>query len=143
LFDHVKLEDDDRARLLENGVEPDDKFAHPCPHFINSSCAIYVFRPWRCGDYQCRVLSNMLEGEIDPQAAHALVDKARALRASINEALPEGLTITQLARDVRVEAAENRATPRLLALARFVAYRLFVERHFLNPKARWMTRDKA
>jgi hypothetical protein len=85
----------------------------------------------------------MLEGELAPQAAHALVDQARAMRATVDEALPVGLTITRLAQDVWAEAAENRTAPRLLALARFVAYRLFVERHFLGPKARWMIREKA
>jgi hypothetical protein len=143
LFDHVKLEDEDRARLVENGLEPSEKLAHPCPHFIDQSCSIYAVRPWRCGDYQCRVLARMLEGELDAAAAHALVDQARGMRQAVMDVLPEGLTITRLAQDVRAENPENRAPSRLLALARFVAYRLFVERHFLSAKARWMIREKA
>jgi hypothetical protein len=128
---------------VENGLEESEKFAHPCPHFIDKSCSIYAIRPWRCSDYQCRVLAQMMEGELDQSAAHALVDQALDLRQAVRDALPEGLTITRLARDVRAESAENRSPPRLLALARFVAYRLFVERRFLSAKARWMIRDKA
>jgi Fe-S-cluster containining protein len=143
LFDHVKLEDEDRARLVESGVDAPEKIAHPCPHFIDQSCSIYAIRPWRCSDYQCRVLARMLEGELDPDAAHALVDQARELRQAVKDVLPEGLTITRLAQDVRAENPENRAPSRLLALARFVAYRLFAERHFLSAKARWMIREKA
>jgi hypothetical protein len=139
----VKLEDEDRARLTENGLPAPEHVPHPCPHFIDSACSIYAIRPWRCSDYQCRVLERMTAGELDADAAHALVEQAQAMRALVQEALPEGLAIVQLARDVRAEAPENRTAPRLAALVRFVAYRLFVERNFLGPKARWMTRTKA
>jgi hypothetical protein len=85
----------------------------------------------------------MLEGELDPSAAHALVDRAKQMRDGVRNALPEGLTIDTLAQEVKAGKDDDRSPPRLLALARFVAYRLFVERHFLGPKSRWMTREKA
>jgi Fe-S-cluster containining protein len=143
LFDLVNLEDDDRARLAENGLGAPEHLPHPCPHYISSACSIYAIRPFRCRDYQCRVLEHMLEGELSRDEAHALVDQALAMRVLVQEVLPQGLTVTKLAQDVRAEAPENRTRPRLLGLARFVAYRLFVERHFLGAKARWMSKTKA
>lgn len=143
LYENVKLEEEDRARLLENGFDAPDRFDHPCRHFIHQSCAIYSIRPWRCGDYQCRVLKRMLDGELDSDSAHALVDQAKGLRESVKSVLPEGLAINRLAQEVKAGKDADRSPSRLLALARFVAYRLFVERHFLNPKAIWMLREKA
>jgi Fe-S-cluster containining protein len=143
LYDHVELEEDDRNRLAENGIEASDRFSHPCPHFIEQSCSIYAIRPRRCGDYQCEVLKKLYEGEIDAGAAHALVDQAKILRESVKSSLPEGLTLTCLAREVKAGKDEDRSPSRLLVLARFVAFRMFVERHFLPAKARWMIREKA
>jgi Fe-S-cluster containining protein len=141
LYDHVKLEREDRERLAENGFEAPDRLSHPCPHFIEQSCSIYAIRPWRCGDYQCEVLKQLYKGEIDAGAAHALVEQAKELRETVKSSLPEGLTIACLAQEVKA-GKDNRSPSQLLALVRFAAYRLFVERHFLPLKARWMTRQK-
>lgn len=116
---------------------------HPCPHYIEQSCSIYAIRPWRCGDYQCQVLKKFLESEIDADAAHALVDRAKSLREALSSSLPDGLTATKLAQEVKAGKGDDRSPARLLALARFVTYRMFVERHFLTSKGRWMMRDKA
>jgi hypothetical protein len=124
-------------------LDAPERLPHPCPHFITSACSIYAIRPWRCSDYQCRVLRGVIDGAIARDRAHELVDQAQAMRQFVKEALPEGLTVTRLAHDVRAQAPENRDAPRQLGLARFFAYRLFVERHFLGPKEHWMTRTKA
>ncbi len=60
------------------------------------------------------------------------------MRARVNEVLPPGLSIVDLAREVQAEAAENRSADRLQALVRFAAYRVFVERHFLDQKSQWI-----
>jgi hypothetical protein len=65
------------------------------------------------------------------------------LRTQVAEALPPELTVVPLAEDMRTAAPAAKEPSRLQALVRFVAYRLFVERHFLGPKACWMTRTKA
>lgn len=129
--------------MIENGLEAPERFNHPCRHFVEQCCSIYPIRPWRCGHYQCEVLKQLLGGDIDANAAHALVDQAIELREGVRSALPEGLTITRLAKEVKAGQEHDRSPSRLLALARFVAYRLFVERHFLAPKSRWMIREKA
>ena len=60
------------------------------------------------------------------------------MRARVTEVLPLGLTIVDLAREVQAEAIESRTAERLQALVRFAAYRVFVERHFLDEKSQWM-----
>lgn len=143
LFHAVELTEEDRVRLADAGLDAPERLPHPCRHYAAPACSIYGVRPWRCADYRCRVLDSMLDGAIGPQEAHALVDRARALRAEVATVLPAGLTVVQLAEDMRLEAPDSRAPERLQPLVRFVAYRLFVERHFLGPKARWMSRTKA
>jgi hypothetical protein len=81
----------------------------------------------------------MIKGTIAPAAAHELVDRALAMRAQVREVLPPDLTVTKLAADVKTAAPQTRTPERLQALVRFAAYRVFVERHFLGPKSRWMT----
>ena len=120
-----------------------EQLAHPCPHFISSACSIYAIRPRRCRQYQCEVLEHMMCGDLARDEAHRLVEQALAMRALVQDALPEGLTATRLAQDIRDESPDTRTPARLLALAQFVAYRLFVERHFLAPKSRWLTHSKA
>ena len=143
LFDYVELDDEDRTRFGEAGLSSPDRLPLLRPHFISSACSVYAIRPWRCSDYRCRVLDAHVAGDIDAPGAHSLVEQAKAMRALVDDALPPGLTARQLAQDVRSQAPQSRDPPRLLALARFVAYRLFVERHFLGPKSRWMTKTKA
>ena len=143
LYDNVRLDEEDRVRLAEHGIATQDRLLHPCPHFVDQSCSIYEIRPWRCSDYQCQVLQQMLNGEMDAESAHALVDKAKGLRAELGSALPEGLTIARLTDEVKRGKEDDRSPARILAMVRFVAYRMFVERHFLPAKARWMIRERA
>ena len=143
LFDSVKLDDEDRERLDANGIEALGRRPHPCPHYGAPLCAIYPVRPWRCGEYRCEVLEALVECRIDFPAARALVDQALAMRAEAAEATEPGLTIVALAQQVRSEAPGSRAAGRLQAMARSAAYRMFVERHFLGPKSRWMTGEDA
>jgi hypothetical protein len=138
----VDLEDPDRARLIQQGLSAADRLPLPCPHFIAPACSIYAIRPSGCSDYQCEVLKGLLGGRIERKEAQDLVDQARRMRRLVEEALPDGLTAVRLAQDVRAQAPENRTPARLAALARFVAYRLFVERNFLGPRSRWMTGAK-
>ncbi|GGD93199.1 hypothetical protein GCM10011515_11230 [Tsuneonella deserti] len=137
------MNEEDQQRLAAHGLVASEKLQHPCPHFIAPACSIYRIRPFRCSDYTCRVLEGMLQGELEPGAAHGLVEQALAMRKLVQDALPGDVTADRLARDLLSESAENRAPARLLALARFAAFRIFVERHFLGPKSRWMTRKSA
>jgi hypothetical protein len=57
--------------------------------------------------------------------------------------LPEGITFAAFAEDMKTGAPASGSPARLPALARFVAYRLFVERHFLSPDSHWLSREKA
>ena len=139
LFDSVKLNDEDRLRLKANGIEAPEQLPHPCPHYGAPLCTIYTVRPWRCGDYQCEVLEQLVDGRIEFSAARALVDQALAMRTDAAEVMGPGLTIVDLAEDVRAQLPGKRSADRLQALVRFAAYRVFVERHFLGPKSRWMT----
>lgn len=143
LFNRVELNDKDRARLAANGIDAPEQLPHPCRHFAAPACSIYAVRPWHCSDYRCEVLKGMQDGAIALETARGLVDQARTLRAQMEELLPPGVTAVRLAEDLRTEAPEQRDPTRLQALVRFAACRMFVERHFLHPKAHWMTRTKS
>jgi hypothetical protein len=88
-------------------------------------------------------LEALGDGEIDEETAHGLVAEALSLRAGVTALLPEGTTFAGFAEDVKTGAPESRSPVRLPALARFVAYRLFVERHFLSADSHWLSREKA
>ncbi len=139
LFDLVKLSDEDRSRFQEHGLAAPESLAHPCPHFAAPACTIYAIRPWRCSDYRCEVLAGMMAGTIEPDAAHALVDQALAMRALVRDVLPAEVSIVELARDLKAQSPQDRSPGRLQAMARLAAFRVFVERHFLGPKSRWLT----
>jgi hypothetical protein len=139
----VELNDDDRARLSAHGIEAPDRLPHPCRHFAAPACAIYAVRPTRCATYRCRVLERMNAGEIEPPTAHDLVNRARTLREQVSAALPVGLDSRQLVVDLRASGPQARAPERSQALARFAAFRLFVERHFLASESHWLMRTKA
>lgn len=142
LFNEVSLDDADRQRLAEHGIEAADRFPHPCRHHAAPACAIYAVRPSRCARYSCRVLSDVMEGELGLDEARDLVGRALTMRARVADVLPEGLSTVALAEDFRTAADASREPARLPALARFIAYRLFVERHFLEASSHWLERTK-
>jgi hypothetical protein len=143
LFEMVELNDDDRVRLAANGFDAPERLPHPCRHFAAPACAIYAVRPTRCAAYRCRVLEGLDEGAIEPAAAHELVNRARTLREQVADALPAGLNVQKLVQDMRTDGPEANGPERGPALARFAAYRMFVERHFVAPESHWLTRTKA
>jgi hypothetical protein len=57
--------------------------------------------------------------------------------------LPAGLNVQKLVQDMRTDGPEANGPERGPALARFAAYRMFVERHFVAPESHWLTRTKA
>ena len=137
----VKLTPEDGSRLEANGLAGADRLPHPCPHYSRPACTIYAIRPWRCSDYRCEVLKGFSAGTLDAGTAHALIARAKEMRARVNEVLPPEMTIVDLAREVRGQPIATRTADQLQALVRFAAYRVFVERHFLDEKSPWM-RDK-
>ena len=83
------------------------------------------------------------DGELDEKVAHGLVAEALTMRARVTTLLPEGTSFAGFAEDLKTGAPESRSPARLPALARFLAYRMFVERHFLSPDSHWLSREKA
>ena len=143
MFSWVSLTTSDRDRLQANGLEGPDRLTHPCAHYSSPACTIYAVRPAQCCDYRCEVLKAFEAGEINEANAHRLVDEGLAMRAGVCALLPQGTTFAGFAEDMKTGAPESRSPGRLPALARFVAYRLFVERHFLSPDSHWLPREKA
>jgi hypothetical protein len=143
LFGWVSLNDSDRERLRSNGLDAPELLPHPCPHYSTPACTIYAIRPCQCADYRCEVLKALVDGVIDEDTAHGLVAEALILRAGVTALLPEGITFAGFAEDMKNGTRVSGSPARLPALARFVAYRLFVERHFLSPDSHWLSREKA
>jgi hypothetical protein len=142
LIDNVRTEED-RDRLRANGLDGPDRLPHPCRHYSTPACTIYAVRPAQCCAYRCEVLKAFLDGDMQEHAAHALIDRALSMRAGVSQLLPEGTTFTGFAEDMKTGAPASRSSARLPALARFLAYRLFVERHFLSPDSHWLPREEA
>ena len=143
LFGWVSLNKEDRERLRSNGLDAPERLPHPCPHYSTPACTIYAIRPCQCADYRCEVLKALGDGAIDEGTAHGLVAEALTLRADVTALLPEGTIFAGFAEDMKTGASASRSPTRLPALVRFVAYRLFVERHFLSPDSHWLSREKA
>jgi Fe-S-cluster containining protein len=143
LFNWVALTSDDRTRLQANGLDGPEQLIHPCPHYSTPACTIYAVRPTQCSKYRCEVLKAFEAGEIDEGTAHGLVDEAVSMRVGVNELLPRGKTFARFAEDLKTGTSEGRSPNQFPALARFVAYRLYVERHFLSPDSHWLSREKA
>jgi hypothetical protein len=142
LFSWVSLTEEDRDRLRANGLDGPDRLPHPCRHYSTPACTIYAVRPAQCCAYRCEVLKAFLDGDMQEHAAHALIDRALSMRAGVSQLLPEGTTFTGFAEDMKTGAPASRSSARLPALARFLAYRLFVERHFLSPDSHWLPREE-
>ena len=143
LFSWVSLSENDRELFRASGLDAPGRLPHPCPHFSTPACTIYAVRPWQCSDYRCEVLKRLGDGELDEDTAHGLVVEALTLRSRVTALLPEGTTFAGFAEDMKTGAPASRSPARLPALARFVAYRMFVERHFLSPDSHWLSREKA
>ena len=143
LFVWVSLNDSDRERLRSNGLYAPERLPHPCPNYSTPACTIYAIRPRQCREYRCGVLKALGDGELDEKVAHGLVAEALTMRARVITLLPEGTSVAGFAEDLKTGAPESRSPARLPALARFLAYRMFVERHFLSPDSHWLSREKA
>lgn len=142
LFGWVALTPGDRDRLQAHGLEGPERLPHPCPHYSTPSCTIYAVRPTQCSNYRCEVFKAFEGGTIDEVTAHRLIDGALRMRTSVSELLPKETTFARFAEDMKAGAPESRSPGRLPALVRFVAYRLFVERHFLSQDSHWLSREK-
>ncbi len=90
-FGQVPLEETDLAgvSLDMNLLEAEGKriLRQPCPAHVNNSCTIYADRPAICSDYECKLLKEFMNGEVNPDDAHEAIDKLKSLKREIETLL--------------------------------------------------------
>ena len=93
LFEAVVLEPEEiePARSLKLRVVTADDgrtgILQPCSAFTGSACGVYQHRPGRCRTFRCQLLADVEGGRVDATEAHRVVKEAKALAASLSEAL--------------------------------------------------------
>lgn len=136
LFTHVKLTDDDRAALASAGIDAPTRIEQPCG-FRDGFCTVYQHRPQTCRDYDCLVLERTKDGELDYPQALALVEKALAMRARFVEEIGDARTLNEAVLAWFAAEPDARDPRRTETMLSYVAFRMFVEKHFLPPQRHW------
>jgi|GEM_PF-2214030 len=88
IFARVSITGDEIAMAQNAGLgvfEKDGKtaFPQPCAAHQNGRCSIYQIRPKPCQNFQCRLLTRYLDGEISVEQATSLVALVAAASESI------------------------------------------------------------
>ncbi|GAB5522794.1 MAG: hypothetical protein Roseis2KO_06660 [Roseivirga sp.] len=90
-FGQVPIEDSDLVgvSLKMNLMEAEGKrvLKQPCAAHINNTCTIYADRPSVCSDYQCKLLKESVDGEIDVSDAHKAIETLQLLKIEIERLL--------------------------------------------------------
>jgi len=119
-----------------------ERIDQPCA-FWDRCCTIYAARPAACRKYRCELLAKLGTGELDLSAALRRVQSAIELRGRFIDVLPDTAKVKDTARNWREQPVGERNPAQVKAMLDYVAYRLFVERHFLGPKQQWVTECSA
>jgi Fe-S-cluster containining protein len=141
LFSHVTLTDEDREVLAARRLPVPERIEHPCT-FWDRCCTVYSYRPQACRKYRCELLTKLHSGDVALSDALGQVRTALELRARFIDILPDTGTVSRVAEEWKDRSGRN-STAHLKAMLDYVVYRMFVERHFLAPKQRWVTNAPA
>jgi len=83
LFSHAPIADGEKEKAKELDFKPVNKFEdeyvfnQPCPHLVNCSCSIYPNRLHVCGDFHCKLTTNVINGEVAFDDANKDVNSAK------------------------------------------------------------------
>jgi len=112
LFAHVPLCEADIALLSKNGVFPSpangplrlagghskswesrsiagksQTLGLPCQFLEDGHCTIYSIRPQSCRDYECKLLGQVVRGEVCVEPACGIIEQAKDLQCYLEERL--------------------------------------------------------
>lgn len=154
LFGRVPLGPEESIAQLQAAgfqIQPDETnrqtFAQPCPQYQNCQCRMYDQRPRKCREFECKVLSRFVNGEIDMEEALRRVETLRAQRGQLVELikihLPEfaGRPLREALREVRnLLAVKGEAGKQIQKrhgqlLVQAIAFRTSRKRYFVEPDA--------
>jgi Fe-S-cluster containining protein len=128
IFSNVPVSADELAALEKRRrlpmIESAMRFAQPCAAHRDGRCEVYDVRPQPCADFRCLVLERHLRGEIDEDAAHAMLAEIKTLAASVRAGLPDGERIALrnfLDESLVMDEAWRRANGALLVDAKILA----------------------
>lgn len=114
LHDHAELAPGEtgaarRLGLAVISAASGPALALPCPrHDLEAGCTVYAERPSVCRAYRCRLLRRHLAGEVELDAALAVVARARRLNERLESWVGPGPgTLWQRARS-RLDGADRR-----------------------------------
>ena len=97
LFGFVALRSGEDAVLKASGLDPKPRkdgrwsLPQPCAALRGTACSAYATRPAGCRDFNCGLVQALNEGEVTLEEALAVVERAHALRESVERALPPGI----------------------------------------------------
>ena len=136
LFTHVRLTDDDQALLAEGGISAPTRIDQPC-QFWDRCCTIYARRPAKCREYECELLEGVKSGAIELHQARETVETAFAMRECFVGEIGDTVELNKAVLAWFAQEPDARDSARMELMLSYVAYRMFVERHFLPPHRHW------
>jgi len=77
IFSHVSISDNAYKRLDNPDtivVDGTHKMQFPCQYLDNCSCTIYGDRPKKCGSFICKLLDNLIDGDMNIEQTKKIVD---------------------------------------------------------------------
>jgi Fe-S-cluster containining protein len=82
-------------------------FALPCSYLGATGCSLYAERPRTCRNYQCRLLTRYLDGEVPLEQALSTVAQVQELRDRLLQRLGAADPGRSLWQQLRSEAPES------------------------------------
>lgn len=144
IFDFGKLTDDEARNMAARGAPlwsgDGPGLAFPCPLLDGTCCTIYAERPGVCRRFRCGVLRRFDGGELEGEAAMAIIATGRQLDDAVRELLPPEQSVAEARRAWREDPEYWRslAGPERIAAARLAmaltALNLHLDRHFRSDK---------
>ncbi len=137
LHTHTITQPDEGGRMAGLGVSLVDfrgktGFRQPCPLHQAGNCTAYAARPATCRAYECGLYKWFMAGALSWPEALAIVESARALRASLLQKLPEQRSFRGLL-NVLMDADDAAAPAALddaVVLTEILALAVHLHRHF-------------
>lgn len=144
IFDFGKLSEDEARDMAARGAPlwPGDTpaMAFPCPLLDGTCCTIYAERPGVCRRFRCEVLKRFDGGELEGEAAMAIIVTGRQLDDAVRALLPPGQSVAEARQAWREDSEHWRslAGPERIAAARLAmaltALNLHLDRHFRSDR---------
>ena len=107
IFHRASLEADEISLAKSIGLryfaygKRDFAFSLPCPKYRNDKCSIYLNRPSACKRYRCKILRQLMDGEINIQQSQMIVLRVRRLLNSIDKQINIEQSIDPMQRIVK------------------------------------------